>query len=146
MKSKLEVWQQLQNQGIHNINNLFYNLSTPALYEQACIRREAMIAQHGPLVVRTGQHTGRSPNDKFIVREPSSEKNIWWGKVNKPIEEKYFDIIYNHMISYMQNKDLYVQDCFVGADSDYKLPIRVITETAWHSLFARNLFLRATPE
>jgi len=146
MKSKLEVWQQLQDQGIHNINNLFYNLSTPALYEQACRRREAMVAQNGPLVVRTGQHTGRSPNDKFIVKEPSSENNIWWGKINKPIEEKYFHIIYNHMLSYMQNKDLYVQDCFVGADPEYRLPIRVITETAWHSLFARNLFLRATPE
>lgn len=146
MKSKLEVWQQLSELGISNINNLFYNLSTPALYEQAVRRREAMIAHMGPLVVRTGQHTGRSPNDKFIVKEPSSEENIWWGKVNKPIEEKYFDIIYNHMLSYMQNRDLYVQDCFVGADPKYRLPIRVITETAWHSLFARNMFLRAKPE
>ncbi|MEJ5352255.1 MAG: phosphoenolpyruvate carboxykinase (ATP) [Melioribacteraceae bacterium] len=68
------MWQQLQNQGIHNINNLFYNLSTPALYEQGCRRREVMTAQHGPLVVRTEQHTGRSPNDKFIVRETFKRK------------------------------------------------------------------------
>ncbi|MEG8946552.1 phosphoenolpyruvate carboxykinase [Rosettibacter firmus] len=146
MKSKLEVWQQLNEQGIHNINNLFYNLTTPALYEQAVRRREAMIAHMGPLVVRTGQHTGRSPNDKFIVKEPTSEKNIWWGKVNKPIEEKYFEIIYNHMLSYMQNKDLYVQDCYVGADPKFRIPIRVITETAWHSLFARNMFIRANSD
>jgi len=141
MKTKLEVWQQLHDQGIRNINNLFYNLTTPSLYEQASRRREAMIAHMGPLVVRTGQHTGRSPNDKFIVRESSSEHNIWWGKVNKSMDEKYFNRILDHMHSYMQNKDLYVQDCYVGTDPDYRLPIRVITETAWHSLFAQNLFV-----
>ena len=91
-----------------------------------------MIAQMGPLVVRTGQHTGRSPNDKFIVKEPSSEKNIWWGKVNKSMDEKYFDRIYKHMLSYMQGKDLYVRDCFAGTDPEFRLPIRVITETGWH--------------
>lgn len=80
MKTKLEIWQQLTDQGIHNINNIFYNLSTPALYEQAVRRREALVAQDGPLVVRTGQHTGRSPNDKFIVKEPSSEKKYLVGK------------------------------------------------------------------
>jgi phosphoenolpyruvate carboxykinase (ATP) len=146
MKSKLEIWQQLHDQGIKNINNVFYNRTTPALYEQSARRREAMIAHMGPLIVRTGQHTGRSPNDKFIVKEPTSEKNIWWGKVNKSIDEKYFNRIYNHMLSYMQNKDLYVQDCFAGTDPEFRLPIRVITETAWHSLFARNLFVGGTPE
>ena len=146
MKTKLEIWQQLADQGIHNINNLFYNLSTPSLYEQAARRREALIAEDGPLVVRTGQHTGRSPNDKFIVREATSENNIWWGKVNKPIEEKYFDRIYHHMLSYMMNKDLYVLDSFVGTDKRYRLPIRVITETAWHNLFAKNLFIEPSKE
>ena len=141
MKTKLDIWKQLQDQGIHNINNLFYNLTTPALYEQASRRREAMISHMGPLVVRTGQHTGRSPNDKFIVRSPEIEDKVWWGKINKPLDEKYFSRIYNHMLSYMQNKDLYVQDCFAGTDPKYRLPIRVITETAWHNLFARNLFV-----
>ncbi len=146
MKTKLEIWQQLNNQGIKNINNVFYNRATPSLYEQAARRREAMIAHMGPLIVRTGQHTGRSPNDKFIVKEPGSEKNIWWGKVNKSISEEYFNRIHNHMLSYMQNKDLYIQDCFTGTDPDFRMPIRVITETAWHSLFARNLFVYASPE
>ena len=146
MKTKLEIWQQLHNQGIKNINNVFYNRTTPSLYEQAARRREAMIAHMGPLIVRTGQHTGRSPNDKFVVKEPSSEKNIWWGKINKSLDEKYFNKIYNHMLSYMQNKDLYIQDCFAGTDQEFRLPIRVITETAWHSLFSRNLFVGATPE
>ena len=146
MKTKLEVWQQLHDQGFRNINNLFYNLTTASLYEQAARRREAMVAHMGPLVVRTGQHTGRSPNDKFIVKEPSSEKNIWWGKVNKSMDEKYFDRIYRHMLSYMQGKDLYVRDCFAGTDPEFRLPIRVITETGWHSMFARNLFVLGTPE
>ncbi len=141
MKTKLEIWQQLSDQGIHNINNLFYGLSTPALYEQAVRRREALVAEDGPLVVRTGQHTGRSPNDKFIVRAAASEKNIWWGKINKPIEEKYFNRIHNHMLVYMQNKDLYVFDAYAGTDPDFRLPIRIITETAWHNLFSKNLFI-----
>jgi len=146
MRTKLEIWQQLHDQGIRNINNLFYNLTTPSLYEQAARRREAMIGHMGPLVVRTGQHTGRSPNDKFIVKEPNSEKYIWWGKINKSMDEEYFDRIFHHMLSYMQNKDLYLQDCFVGANPQYRLPIRVITETAWHSLFSRNLFVTGSVE
>ncbi len=142
MRTKEEVYRQLSEQGIRNINNIFYNLTTPALYEQAIRRREASIAKSGPLVVRTGQHTGRSPNDKFIVEEPSSQDHIWWGKVNKPINDKAFYRIYGKMLAYIQNKDLYIQDCYAGADINYRLPIRVITETAWHNLFARNLFVK----
>ncbi len=141
MKTKLEIWSQLNEMGIKNINNLFYNLTTPALYEQAARRREALIGHLGPLVTRTGQHTGRSPNDKFTVKEPSSEKNIWWGKVNRSMDEFHFDQIRMKLLSYMQNKDLYVQDCYAGTDQDYRLPIRIITETAWHNLFARNMFV-----
>lgn len=142
MKSKVELWEQLSELGFKNVNDILYNFHTPALYERAIRRREAMLAHLGPLVVRTGQHTGRSPNDKFIVREKSSEDNIWWGKVNRDIDEKYFDKIYSKMLSYVQNKDLFIQDAFAGHDKDYKLPVRVITETAWHNLFARNLFIQ----
>ncbi|MBN1300592.1 MAG: phosphoenolpyruvate carboxykinase [Melioribacteraceae bacterium] len=141
MKSKEEVYRTLNELGIRNINNIFYNLTTPALYEQAIRRREAMIALDGPLMVRTGQHTGRSPNDKFIVDEPTSTEKIWWGKVNKKIDDKSFYRIYGKMLAYIQNKDLYIQDLYAGHDPAYKLPIRVITETAWHSLFARNMFV-----
>lgn len=146
MKTRLEIWQQLQDQGIQNVNNLYYNLSTPALYEQSVKRSEAIIAHLGPLVVRTGQHTGRSPNDKFIVKEPKSEKNVWWGKVNKDISEENFERIYNHMLSYMMHKTIYVQDLFAGTDTEYRMPVRIITETAWHSLFAKNLFVKPTDE
>ncbi len=141
MKTKIEIWNQLIDLGFHNLNNVFYNQSTPSLYEQAIRRREARLSHHGPLVTRTGQHTGRSANDKFIVKEPTSENNIWWGKVNRPIDEKYFDKIFKKMLSYAESKDLYLQDCYAGTDLDYRLPIRVITETAWHSLFARNMFI-----
>ncbi len=136
----------LEQHGIRNVNQVYWNLSTSALYEEAVRRREGLIAHMGPLVVRTGHHTGRSPNDKFIVREPSSEDHIWWGKVNRPFEEEHFKALYLRMLAYLQGKDLFVQDCFVGADPCYRTPIRVITETAWHNLFARNLFIRARPE
>ncbi len=141
MKTKLEIWTQMENDGFKGINNLFYNLNTPALYEQAIRRREALISHLGPLVTRTGQHTGRSPNDKFIVKEPSSEGEIWWGNVNRSIEEECFDKILAKMQSYVRNKDLYVQDVYAGTDKKYRLPVRVITETAWHNLFARNMFV-----
>jgi phosphoenolpyruvate carboxykinase (ATP) len=92
--------------------------------------------------VRTGRHTGRSPNDKFLVREPSSENLIWWGSVNKPFDANKFDEIFKRMLAYLENKAVYIQDCAIGTDSKYRLPIRVITEKAWHSLFARVMFFR----
>ncbi len=142
MKPKDEIVRQLGEIGIRNINDVFYNLSTAALYERAIRRREGSLSYLGPLVVRTGQHTGRSPNDKYIVKELSSDEKIWWGKVNRPIDDKNFYRIYSKMMAYIQNKDIYIQDCFAGTDPDYRLPIRVITETAWHNIFARNMFIR----
>ena len=100
----------------------------------------------GPLVVRTGEHTGRSPNDKFVVREPSSEAKVCWGPVNKAMEQERFASLQNRLLAYLQGKDLFVQDCFAGAGPSYRLPIRVITETARHNLFARNMFIQAKAE
>jgi len=96
----------------------------------------------GPLVVRTGQYTGRSPNDKYLVREPSSQDKIYWGEVNRPFSLERYEALRTRMLAYLEGKDLYVQDCYVGADPTYQLPIRVITEKAWHSLFARNMLVR----
>jgi phosphoenolpyruvate carboxykinase (ATP) len=124
-------------------DHLFWNLSTPALYQEALQRREAQLACGGALVVRTGTHTGRSPNDKFIVEEPSSAGDVWWGAVNRPFDARRFDQLHERVLAYLQGKDLFVQDCFVGADPDYRRSLRVITETAWHSLFARTMFLPA---
>ena len=89
-QGKVQSQYSLENHGIQNINAVYWNLSTPRLYEEALRRREARLAHLGPLVVRTGQHTGRSPNDKFIVREPSSTDKVWWGKVNRPMEPNNF--------------------------------------------------------
>ncbi len=136
----------LEEHGIRNVNAIYWNLSTPMLYEEAIRRREGRLVHLGPLVVRTGQHTGRSPNDKFIVKEPSSADKVWWGKVNRPMEPSHFEALYRRLLAYLQGRDLFVQDCFAGADPQYRLPIRVITETAWHSLFARDMFIQAEPE
>ena len=138
--------RRLEVHGIHNQNAVYWNLSTPALYEEAIKRREGRLAHLGPLVVRTGQHTGRAPNDKYVVREAESEAKVWWGKVNRPMEPQQFRALHRRMLAYLQGKDLFVQDCFAGADPEFRMPIRVITETAWHSLFARNMFIRASRE
>jgi phosphoenolpyruvate carboxykinase (ATP) len=136
----------LENHGLYNLNDIYWNLPTPRLIEQSLYRREGQLSHLGPLVVRTGHHTGRSANDKFIVDEPSVHDEIWWGEINKPISEAAFDGMHKRLASYLQNKDVYVQDCFAGADSKFRLPVRVITENAWHSLFARNVFIQAEQE
>jgi phosphoenolpyruvate carboxykinase (ATP) len=135
----------LDQHGLFNLNDIYWTLPTSALYEQVVQRREGHIAHMGALAVRTGHHTGRSANDKFVVREPSSEKEIWWGSTNRPYDAERFDRLHQRMASYLQMKDVYVQDCFAGADPDHRLPVRIITEYAWHSLFARNMFIQARP-
>lgn len=131
----------VENHGIVNAGTVYWNLSTPMLYEQIVRRREGVMAHLGPLVVRTGDHTGRSPNDKFIVKEPSTESTIWWGKVNRPFEEAKFDNLMRKVLAYIQNRDIFVFDGYAGADERYRLNVRIITEYAWHNLFARNMFL-----
>jgi phosphoenolpyruvate carboxykinase (ATP) len=131
----------LEDHGITNVARVYWNMSVPALYEEAVRRREGLIGAEGPLVCRTGQHTGRSPNDKFIVRERSSEDKVWWSKVNRPIEPQFFDLLHQRLLNYVEGRELFVQDCYAGADPRYRLPVRVITEQAWHSLFARHMFI-----
>jgi phosphoenolpyruvate carboxykinase (ATP) len=132
----------LSHAGIYNVGTVYRNLSTPALYEAAICRREGQVVHLGPFVVSTGKYTGRSAEDKFVVREPSSDERIWWGPVNRPFEQRDFDLVLFGLQAYLQNKDVFVQDCYAGADPAYQIKVRVITETAWHSLFARNMFLR----
>ena len=120
----------------------FTNLSTAELYEHALREGEGMLAANGPLVVRTGKHTGRSPKDKFIVREPSSEASVWWGDVNHPISEEHYDRLRARLLGYVADRALYSQDLFIGAHPRHRRSLRVYTETAWASIFARNLFRR----
>ena len=139
------VKRNLEQQGITNVHSIQWNLPAASLYEEAVRRSEGLIARSGPLVVRTGQYTGRSPKDKFVVREPGSEGRIWWGSVNQPFDAAQFRALHERMVAYVQNSDLFVQDLFVGADPAHRLAVRVITESAWANLFARNLFIRPTP-
>jgi phosphoenolpyruvate carboxykinase (ATP) len=137
-----DVRPELESMGFKNLANIYWNASTPHLYEQVVRRREGHICHLGPIVVRTGHHVGRSPDDRFIVKEPGSEDKIWWGPVNQGMEENSFTSIFYRLLAYFQNQDMYVQDCYAGAESAHRVPIRVITETAWHSLFARNMFIQ----
>jgi phosphoenolpyruvate carboxykinase (ATP) len=130
----------LETQGLKG-DRARWNLSNASLYEEAVRRQEGHIAASGPLVCRTGHHTGRSPGDKFVVREPTAAANIAWGTVNRPMSEDHFEALQADFIRSLENRELFVQDCHAGADPQYRLPIRVVTEFAWHSLFARNLFL-----
>lgn len=134
--------QGLHHLGIQNAGNVYWNLPTAQLYEQAILRNEGTLAVMGPLVVNTGSHTGRSPNDKFITREPSSQNDIWWGTVNREISQERFDTLYQKMIAYIQNRDIFVFDGYGGAHPTYQMPVRFITEYAWHNLFVRNMFVR----
>ncbi|MBN1276007.1 MAG: phosphoenolpyruvate carboxykinase (ATP), partial [Deltaproteobacteria bacterium] len=142
MFDHFDIRTELERQGFRNVGAIYWNATTPRLYEEIIKRREGNIAHLGPIVVRTGHLMGRSPNDRFIVREPSSEDKIWWSPANKEIDEEKFTHLFHRLQAYFQNKDLFIQDCYAGAARKYKHPIRVITEKAWHSLFARNMFIQ----
>ncbi len=133
---------QLKKLGLKNWHSLNWNLTTPELVENAIRRDEGKLASNGALMVVTGERTGRSPNDRFIVEEPSSKDLIAWGKVNRPISEEKFDRLFSKVISYFQQKDLFVQDQFVGQHPSYRVAVRVVSELAWGALFARTLFVR----
>ena len=132
----------LETHGLKNLKKINWNLSTPQLYEHIIANKEGQLSHLGPVCVTTGEHTGRAPNDKFIVQEPSSQENIWWGKVNRPFSVEQFEALYSRILAYLQGKEVYVQDCCAGCDPEHQTHIRVITEHAWHSLFARNMFIQ----
>ena len=136
----------LEEQGFRNLNVAYWNLGTAQLLEHAIQRREGNLASGGSFVVRTGQYTGRSPKDKFVVRDETTEPRVNWGDVNQPLSEKHFDRLYSKMMAFWQGHDVYVQDCHVGADAAYGMPIRVVSQLAWHNLFARQLFIRPDAE
>ena len=119
-----------------------HNLSVPALYEAAIRRGEGLIADGGPLVVRTGSHTGRSPQDKFVVDERGSRDQVWWGPVNRPISEEHYEALRERVLGHLAKRETFVQDLFVGAHPAHRRSVRVTTESAWASLFAHNLFIR----
>jgi len=131
----------LENHGLSNLSNAYWNLPTEALYEEITFRGEARVTHLGPLVANTGKHTGRSVGDKFIVKEETTDDKIWWGEYNRPFSQKKFDEVFSRMQGFLQGRDVFVQDCFAGADPNYRLAVRIITEKAWHSMFVRNMFI-----
>ncbi len=131
----------LDNHGLINLRHVYWNLPPAALYEESIFRGEGQLVAGGPLLVHTGKHTSRSAADKFVVKEPSTQDKIWWGDYNRPCEPHQFVTLRGRIQSYFQGRDVFVQDCYMGADPDYRMPLRVITETAWASLFAYNMFI-----
>ena len=131
----------LKNHGITNLRKAYWNLPTESLYEEVAFRMEGRITHQGPIVVNSGKHTARAAGDKFVVREPSSEENVWWGEYNLPYSPEKFNELVDRLQGFLQGRDLFIQDCYAGADPQYRMPVRIITELAWHSIFARNMFI-----
>jgi phosphoenolpyruvate carboxykinase (ATP) len=144
MTDNTHILSQLEEFGIRNAGHVFYNPTTPHLVEEAIRREEGHLTVGGPFNALTGQHTGRSPNDKFVVREPENEGNIWWGTVNKEFSQERFNALLDKAKAFLAGRDLFVADCYVGADPRYRLGVRVINMHAWHNLFAQTMFLPLT--
>jgi phosphoenolpyruvate carboxykinase (ATP) len=132
---------KLENYGLTYLDNVYWNLPESALYEEIIFRNEGKIVDGGPVIVNTGKHTARAAADKFVVKEESTENKIWWGVYNRPFSSEKFNALLARLQAWAQGEEFFVQDCYAGADPEYKLPVRIITEKAWHSLFARNMFI-----
>lgn len=132
----------LEMHGLHHLGAISWNLGVPSLCEQAIRRGEVRLADNGPLVVYTGQHTGRAPKDKYVVCDEITADQVWWSDTNRRMTPTQFRHLHRRLSAYLQGRTLFVQDCLAGTTATYGLPIRVITETAWHSLFTHHLFRR----
>jgi phosphoenolpyruvate carboxykinase (ATP) len=137
----------LDAHGIAPAGSVFWNPTTAQLYTEALRRGDGALAHGGPLVVDTGRHTGRSPKDKFVVREPGSEGRIWWGDVNQPLGEDGFDRLRGKVVAHLESQHtLYVVDHFAGADPAHRIGVRVVTASPYHALFAKTMFIVPRPD
>jgi phosphoenolpyruvate carboxykinase (ATP) len=136
----------LDEHGLRNPGTVFWNLTPAELVEHAVRRGEGILVEGGPFNAVTSPHTGRSPNDKFVVRDENSEADVWWGKVNQPISPEHYAALRADVVTHLEGQDLYVRDMWGGADPEYRLAVRVITPNAWHNLFAHNMFRRPADE
>jgi len=132
---------RLKNQGFTELDRVFWNLPDEALYEEAVFRNEGKISKGGPLLVNTKPHTARAASDKFVVEEQSTKDKIWWGVYNRPFSQEKFTSVMARARAFLQGEELFVQDVYAGADKNYRLPFRIVTELAWHSMFVRNMFI-----
>jgi len=131
---------------LSNAGQVHHNLSVPVLYEHAVKRNEGKLLQGGTFAVFSGERTGRSPKDKFVVRTPDISEDVWWGNHNQPLSVDTFDRLRAKAVAYLKGRDVYLQDCVVAQDPDHQRTVRVITEQAYHSLFARTMFIPSTPK
>ncbi|PTB96486.1 phosphoenolpyruvate carboxykinase (ATP) [Marivirga lumbricoides] len=138
--------QSIEHLGIHNARGIQWNLEPAELIEESVTNGDGVLADNGALVCNTGKFTGRSPKDRYIVRDQNTEDKVWWGNINIPFEPEKFDRLYEKMVDFLGGKKLYVRDAAAGADPDHRLRIRVIDTQAWHNLFCYNMFLRLEEE
>jgi phosphoenolpyruvate carboxykinase (ATP) len=132
--------------GLANVAAAYWNLTPAELVEEAVIRGEGTLVDSGALAADTGEFTGRSPKDRFIVCDETTENSVWWGDVNIKFDPAKFDLLHNRVCAYLSNKEIFVRDSYACADPSYRMNIRVVTEQAYHNIFANNLFLRPTKE
>lgn len=136
----------LESIGITAAKEVLWNLSPAELVEEAIKNNEGTITSTGALMCDTGKFTGRSPKDRFIVKDAKTEDSVWWGDINIPFDSDKFDQLHDKMVNFLKDKKLYVRDAYAGADPDYRLNLRIVNTQAWHNLFCNNMFLRLTPE
>ena len=142
-KGKLKSLRMIKNFGLYP-RKLYSHLSVPELVESSIQRKEGMLSNSGSLSVQTGKFTGRSPDDRYIVQDNMTRKTVNWGKVNHPISEENFQNIFERMKKFVKNKELFLFNGFVGSDEDVRLPISILTDRAWQSLFANQIFIKPT--
>ncbi len=139
--AELKADYGVENHGLKHLKRVYWNLPAEALYEEFVFRGEGSIVNGGPMLVNTGKWSARAANDKFVVHEHETADSVWWGEYNRPISSEKFASLLTRMQSYLQGEEVFVQDCYAGHDKDYRLAVRVITEDAWQSQFARNMLL-----
>src|SRR6267143_1447661 len=132
----------LRKQGLEPRGEVHWNLIAPELFQAAARRNEGEFADMGPFVAITTPHTGRSPNDKFVVKEPNSDKDVDWGKVNQPLTVEKYQLLLEDVRKYLnETPELFVEDLYCGADPSYRLSVRYVSPNAWHMAFVRNMFI-----
>ncbi|MBL4862646.1 MAG: phosphoenolpyruvate carboxykinase (ATP) [Crocinitomicaceae bacterium] len=132
--------------GLVNLGNQFWNLTPAELVEDTIINGQGILTETGAIAIETGEFTGRSPKDRFVVCDEKTENAVWWGDINIKFSPEKFDALYNRMKAYLNGKDVYVRDAYACADDKHRLNLRVVTETSWSNMFAYNMFLRPTDE
>ncbi|MBC8082067.1 MAG: phosphoenolpyruvate carboxykinase (ATP), partial [Hymenobacter sp.] len=145
MHSAATIHARLEPLGFTETAQVHLNLSPAELVQEALRRAEGVLTDTGALMADTGQFTGRSPKDRFIVRDAGTQDSVWWGDINLPFEAAKFDQLHAKIVAYLADKELYVREAYAGANPDYQLRLRVVNELAWHNLFCHHLFLRPAP-